>query len=137
MKNEMNHRAPRCFSSSGVIAAIPLSASTGEHSADAQRRKSDIEDQVGLAVSLYFKFLKYVGRLFFCFFVLSVLPMMFYVSGDAYDSEEGQAQKWLSVASLGSLGEYKQTICVGAELPATAKKAASITFSCNKGRILR
>ena len=88
MKNEMNHRTPRRFGSSGMIEAIPLGASTGKHSADPKQRKSEIEDQVGLAVSLYFKFLKYMGRLLLCFFALSILPMMFYISGDAYDSEQ-------------------------------------------------
>ena len=137
MKNEINHRAPRRFSAAGIIEPIPLDATTGWHSASAKRRESDIEDQVGLGVSLYFKLLKYIVCLFFIFFVLSIFPMIIYFSGDAYDSEQHQAQKWLSITSLGSLGDYKQTVCVGVDLPGVANIATNIPFSCKKGRILK
>jgi len=41
-------------------------------------------ENLGLGVNLYFKMLKYFGCVFFCFFLLSLFPMILYLNGNGY-----------------------------------------------------
>ena len=62
--------------------------------------------QLGLGISMYFKFLKFFMFIFFLIILLS-LPMLFiYYSGDEYDDFASLSLKQkLSVFTLGNIGE--------------------------------
>jgi hypothetical protein len=59
---------------------------------------------------------------------------MIYFSGGEYEFEKIHSQKWLSVTSMGNIGEAQQKLCTGADLPAVANNKAYIGFICKKGR---
>jgi hypothetical protein len=106
MKNELNQRAPRKVDEAGVIVPISLNAHTGWHSTNSSWRESEIQQELGPGISLYFKMLKYIGSLFLLFTLLSIFPMTIYFSGGAYEFEKIESQKWLSITNLGNFGEY-------------------------------
>ena len=95
MVNEINHREPRVFSAAGVVEPLPLVFSTaGMHSSQAERRESDLE-QLGPAINLYLKMLKYLGFLF-CFFLLLSLPsLIIFKAGGIFDSHEVALARWI------------------------------------------
>ena len=119
MKNEINHLAPRSFFN-GVIEAFPLNAQTGWNSSDPERRKSDFENQVGLGVSLYFKFMKSTGLMFLILTILSTFSLAIFTLGN------GDNSHWLQLTTLGHLGNYKQEKCFQA-------KNSQIDFECGDG----
>mmetsp|Transcript_42256 Transcript_42256/g.64779 ORF Transcript_42256/g.64779 Transcript_42256/m.64779 type:complete len:244 (-) Transcript_42256:3056-3787(-) len=130
MINEVNHREPRGFTEAGVVAPLPwFGTSSGNHSTNEDWRKSELE-QLGPAISLYLKMLKYFGCLFSLFAILSVPSLMIFASGEAYSSETLEISKFVAGYSLGNLGVGKEIVAHASEVT-NSSLIAEVELSCS------
>lgn len=89
------------------LKPYPLcSTRTGWHCSSNKWRESDLRE-LGVGVTIYFKFLKFMMCLFIWFTFLSIPAYFFYFNGSESDKYTSKLQYVLSAFTLGNLGQCK------------------------------
>jgi len=78
-------------------------AKTGWHCACKRMRESDFRE-MGVGISVYFKFLKFMMLLFLWFTVLSIPAYFFYYTGNQTPVQKKDLNYALSALTLGNIG---------------------------------
>ena len=77
---------------------------TGWHCSSKSWRDSDIRD-MGVGISCYFKFLKFMMMLFLWFSILSIPAYFFYIEGNLSGVRDSSVKYALSALTLGNIGQ--------------------------------
>ena len=115
MINEINHREAREKDQDGKLQPIPVCWSrVGRHSSKRSVRAGSLE-QLGPGLNLYLKMLKYFGKCFLLFFLISFPTHMIFKSGFAFSQEDG-IDKLLGEYSLGNLNDVITSECYSEDI---------------------
>jgi hypothetical protein len=103
MKHVLSLRHPRKVVKGERKSLSWCGSSTGWHCCCKRMRNSDIRD-LGVGISVYFKFLKFIICLYLWFAILSLPAYLLYYSGNETGTQYKSIKYVLSAFSLGNIG---------------------------------
>ena len=138
MKNEVTQREPRLVTKDGKIEKYSVFLTKmGWHSTSSQWRASEIDDSMGEATSLYFKFLKYYILIFFICSLFSGVAIAVYATQMEFDMANFSLEKMITLVSPGNLIPQTDITCASAIIPTAPWKPSQISFRCNNAMLLK
>lgn len=138
MKNEVTQREPRSVTKDGKIEEYSVfSTKMGWHSTSPKWRASQIDDSMGEATSLYFKFLKYYILIFVICSLFSGVAIAVYVTQMKFSMADFSLEKMITLVSPGNLIPQTDITCASATIPTASWRPSPISFQCNNAMLLK